>query len=102
MDQFLTITVFGILLVLLGIMNMRGNISSIHWYNRRRVTAEDIPKYGRCMGLATVLIGVSMIVTAVLGLVFRTDATDLLILPGLIVGIGMMLYAQLKYNKGIF
>lgn len=33
--------IFSILIVGLGIMNYKGNISSIHWYNRRKVTKEN-------------------------------------------------------------
>lgn len=50
MGKFITFLLIGIVLVILGITNIKGNISSIHWYNRSKVSANDIPKYGKCMG----------------------------------------------------
>ena len=31
----------GILIILLGVFNLKGNIASIHWYNRRKVSKEN-------------------------------------------------------------
>ena len=42
--------IIGIILLILGVFNIRGNISTIHWYNRRRVAESDIPKYGKFVG----------------------------------------------------
>ena len=39
--------IIGLFASILGIMNIRGNISSIHSYNRRKVKEEDRPKYGK-------------------------------------------------------
>jgi len=33
MGEYIAILVLGILLLPLGIMNIKGNISSVHWYN---------------------------------------------------------------------
>ena len=38
----------------------RGNIGSIHWYNRRKVTKENQLPYCRCVGLGTLIVGLSM------------------------------------------
>ena len=35
----------GVICVLLGIFNMCGNIGTIHWYNRRKVTKENQKAY---------------------------------------------------------
>lgn len=45
--EHLLLLVLGIFLSVLGIVNMKGNISTIHSYNRRKVKEEDVPKYGR-------------------------------------------------------
>lgn len=45
MENFLLLIV-GILLSVLGAVNIKGNIRTIHAYNRRNVREEDIPKYG--------------------------------------------------------
>lgn len=35
-SRYITMLILGILLISIGIMNVKGNISSIHWYNRTR------------------------------------------------------------------
>ena len=93
--------ILGALLCVLGVVNLRGNISTIHSYNRRRVREEDVPKYGRAMGTGTLIIGVSFMVSFVT--TFWSEAIMAFILvPALLVGLGFMLYAQFKYNGGIF
>ena len=49
MENYLLLIV-GILLSVLGAVNIKGNIRTIHAYNRRNVREEDIPKYGRAVG----------------------------------------------------
>mgnify|MGYP001034530108 CR=1 FL=1 len=39
--------ILGVFISVMGIVNIKGNISTIHSYNRRRVKEEDIPKYGK-------------------------------------------------------
>ena len=93
--------ILGALLCVLGVVNLRGNISTIHSYNRRRVREEDVPKYGRAMGTGTLIIGASLVVSFVT--TFWSEAIMAFILvPALLVGLGFMLYAQFKYNGGIF
>ena len=48
----------GILIIIIGIVNMTGNISTLHSYHRHRVRPEDIKPFGRLVGLGTLLIGV--------------------------------------------
>lgn len=43
MDNILLL-VFGICLSALGIINIKGNISTIHSYNRKNVKEEDIDR----------------------------------------------------------
>lgn len=106
MTEYITMLILGILLIPLGIMNIKGNIQSIHWYNRTRITEETRPKYGRLMGIGTVIIGGGLILSAVLNLLVKMNIAVLIggaiTLTAVIVGIAFMLYAQIKYNKGIF
>jgi len=53
--------VLGICISVLGIVNIRGNISTIHSYNRRKVKEEDVPKYGKAVGTGTLIMGVSLV-----------------------------------------
>ena len=60
MDNVLLL-ILGIFLSVLSILNIKGNISAIHSYNRRKVKEEDISKYGKAVGTGTVIMGASLI-----------------------------------------
>lgn len=92
----------GIILTILGIFNMQGNIATIHWYNRRKVSKEDQLPYCRCMGLGTLIIGVSLIIAGLLLPLIGDEGSAWIMAGGILVGLALMLYAQIKYNKGIF
>lgn len=97
----LMLLVLGVFVSVLGAVNLAGNISTIHSYNRRKVREEDIPKYGKAVGMGTLVIGVSMIVA--FGLSFLNETLiAAIVLPAFAVGTGFILYAQFKYNHGIF
>ena len=40
----IALLILGIFISVIGIVNMTGNISTIHSYNRRKVKEEDVPK----------------------------------------------------------
>lgn len=98
----LSLLILGLLLMGLGAVNFRGNIASVHWYNRRKVREEDIPKYGRAVGGGTLIIGASLVLTAVLQLVWPSETVYGVTVAGIVVGLGCMLYGQFRYNHGIF
>ena len=102
----ITMLILGVLLVVIGIENVKGNIASIHWYNRRRITEETRPKYGKLMGIGTLVIAGGLIFSAVLNMIVKMNIAVLIggaiTLITVIVGLAFMLYAQFKYNKGIF
>lgn len=54
--------ILGVLISALGIMNMKGNISSLHWYHRQRVSPDDVKPFGKRVGLGTLIIGIAIIV----------------------------------------
>lgn len=92
----------GAIIAVLGVFNLRGNIGSIHWYNRRKVSKEDQLPYCRCVGLGTLLIGVAMIIAGVVQALVSAEVSAVVVLVGIIIGLVLILYAQFKYNKGIF
>ena len=109
MTAFITVSGLGLLISILGIINMTGNISSIHWYHRQRVTEENRRPFGMLVGLGTLIIGLSMIVFGVLFLISeRTQLTALVIIgvaelvTSIIAGMIVSFYAMKKYNGGIF
>lgn len=100
--KYLPLLVLGIIMIIMGVINWKGNLSTIHWYNRRKVSETDAPKYGKAMGLGTLIMGSSMFMTAILQMIFDLEFIFYISLVGIIVGLIIMLYAQFKYNKGIF
>ena len=92
----------GIICVMLGIFNMRGNIGTIHWYNRRKVTKENQKAYCTFVGLGTLIVGVAIIAGAVIQALGYLAASGLAIGVGVLIGLALILYAQFKYNKGLF
>lgn len=100
MDNILLL-ILGIFLSVLGIVNIKGNISTIHSYNRRKVKEEDIPKYGKAVGTGTVIIGAALIV-AYLVTFWNEAAIDYIVIPAMAIGLAFILYGQIKYNRGIF
>ncbi len=92
----------GVICATLGMFNMRGNIATIHWYNRRKVTKENQKPYCRFVGLGTFIIGVSMIAAGIFQTVIGIEVGSFVLLGGIIAGLILILYAQIKYNRGIF
>lgn len=100
MDNVLLL-IFGIFLSVLGILNIKGNISTIHSYNRRKVRDEDIPKYGKAVGTGTLVIGASLVLSYLVTF-WNETVIDYIVLPAMVVGLAFILYGQIKYNHGIF
>ena len=76
-------------------------IHTIHSYNRRRVKEEDVPKYGKVVGTGTLIIGISLVLGFIVSF-WSEEIMGYIILPAIIIGLGLILYGQFKYNKGIF
>ena len=100
--EYLGLLVMVILLSTLGIVNIMGNISTIHAWNRKRVKEADIPRYGRAIGAGTLVIGAAFFIVSYLVTFWNAAVIDYIMLPGLGIGLALILYAQLKYNHGIF
>ena len=97
----LALLILGLFISVLGITNIKGNISTVHSYNRRKVRDEDIPKYGKAVGTGTLIIGLSLVVSFIT--TFWSEVImPFVILPAVVVGLGFILYAQFKYNRGLF
>jgi len=109
MVEFITVLIFGVLISVLGIINMTGNISSLHWYHRQRVSEENKKPFGKLVGLGTLIIGIAIIVFGILFLIFEKIQINVLLVVGaielivsIIAGMIISFYAMKKYNGGIF
>ena len=99
----------GVVICVLGFINMSGNISSLHEYHRSRVSEENVKPFGRLVGIGTVIVGASVILYSLFLILFELLSIDLfaivgavLMLVGVAVGIVISFYAMKKYNGGIF
>ena len=105
----IVILIVGIVCIVLGISNMRGNISSLHSYHRHRVSEEDRIPFGKQVGLGTVIVGIGIIVFSILSSITLYTENNIFILVGtaflivgIILGLVISFRAMIKYNKGIF
>lgn len=92
----------GAILSALGIFNMCGNIGSIHWYNRRKVAKEDQKIYCLIVGLGTLIVGVALIAAGIIQAFVGIEESAFIMVGGILVGLILILYAQFKYNRGLF
>ena len=109
MESIFVPAILGIVLIVIGIMNMKGNISSLHWYHRQRVTEEDRKPFGKLVGLGTLIIGIAFVLSGILFWISEVTSTEIWLIigcvitvVGIVVGLGLSFYAMIKYNKGIF
>ena len=101
--------IIGIVCIVIGISNRKGNISMLHSYHRKRVSDEDKIPFGKLVGLGMIIIGIALIITGALTYlsvslqenIYATVGQAVLI-AGLVIGLGINFYAMKKYNKGIF
>lgn len=109
MGAFIVTIIIGIVCIMLGISNMKGNISSLHSYHRHRVSEEDTAAFGKAVGIGTVIIGVGISAYGAFAIAALLSGLDVLLLAGtaamivgLAVGLPISIYAIIKYNKGLF
>lgn len=99
----------GAVLMITGISNLKGNISSIHSYHTHRVKQEDKKAFGELMGVGTIICSLGIMIFGLLSMLSDSTGNYSLMSIGswcmvlcFIVGIGFMTYATIKYNKGLF
>jgi len=109
MTGFIGSFIVGIVCIVLGISNMRGNINSLHSYHRHRVSEADRLPFGKQVGLGTVIIGGGVIAFSILSAVTVYSGHQIFVTVGsavllvaLAVGLTISFRAMIKYNKGIF
>ena len=109
MPSLIVSALVGVLCIVMGAFHMKGNLSTLHFYHRHRVSEQDRLPFGKLVGLGTIIIGVAIIVFGILLMigeslerpVFASIGTGVAIV-GTVVGLVLSFYAMIKYNKGIF
>ena len=109
MEMFITFAIVGLICIFIGISNARGNISMLHSYHTHRVSEEDKPRFGKLVGIGMIIFGIAMIaagalITAsiMLSMSMLSTVGYAVMISCMVVGLGLIFYALIKYNKGIF
>ena len=99
----------GLALVVIGILNTKGNVSMLHGYHTKRVSEEDRIPFGKKVGCGTIIMGAGIVAFGALSLVSNLTTQSIYQIVGyvvmgvtLIVGSVIVFGAMKKYNKGIF
>ena len=108
MENIFTI-ILGVVCIVIGISNRKGNITMLHSYHRKNVSEEDRIPFGKLVGLGTIIIGITLILFGGLKYLSATLQNDIfsmvatfVFVAGLVSGLGFSFYAMKKYNNGIF
>ncbi len=109
METIIVPGILGLMITVIGIVNMTGNISTLHWYHRSHVKEEDRLPFGRMIGKGTIIIGLTLIVNACFEYAAARSGNaspgtigGIILTAGLALGSVLIIWALFKYNKGIF
>ena len=109
MAGFIVAFLVGLLCIGLGISHRKGNISSLHFYHRNRVSEEDRIPFGKMVGTGTIIMGVAVSLFSAFSAAavlmekqWLTWVGTGIMITGMVIGSGISFYAMKKYNKGIF
>lgn len=99
MDTFILVAVAGLMFVLAYLIGVKGKIQLMHDYHYQRVKEEDKKAYTQTIGVGLSIIGIILLLYMI---PTPTMIGTLILIVGFTLGLGVMVYAQYKYNKGIF
>ena len=101
--------IFGVLIevavsaacIVLGLLIWKKQkVSLLHDYHYRNVKREDIPAYTRQIGIGLITVGIGILISGLLDLVY-SSLWWIPILSGFLIGMCLMYQAQKKYNGSI-
>ena len=108
MGGFAVSFIVGIICIVIGIKNMKGDISSLHSYHKNRVKEEDVLPFGRLVGMGTIIVGTAVMLFSALSALAVALGNDVytvigtvVMIVGIVAGLGVAFYGMKKYNGGI-
>ena len=84
MGEFITQIVIGLVLIIIGIFNMKGNISLLHSYHRKRVKEEDIKPFGKKVGTGSIIIGITIILAGLFTIFNYANISNVILVIGIV------------------
>ena len=109
MLESIILAVLGIVCIVIGVLNTKGNISMLHAHHRKRVSEENIRPFGKMVGAGTIIIGVGFILGGIFFALSEllqsgvySTVGGVILIVGVVVGLVISFAAMFKYNKGIF
>lgn len=95
--QYIVIMLLGLLLLVLGFINISGNVRFIHRYQRRGVNTENMPKYAIFMGLCNGIIGAGCFSVGLIQSIRYFGEAWYFLYATIGVGIIILVYAQSRF-----
>ena len=103
---FIILVITGIIILLIGLSNIRGNLSAIHAYHTNNIKPEDKPIFGKIVGIGHIIIGICIIIKGILSFMatYKNIAVfsqigNAVLISGTVIGLVIIFYALFKYNK---
>lgn len=103
------IIIVGIACLVIGILNMKGNISMLHSYHINNISEENKLVFGKITGIGMFIISFSLIIYGCLLIPAELTkeniymlVANVVLIAGLVLGLVILLYAIKKYNGKIF
>lgn len=90
----------GISLIVLGyLIWKKEKISLLHDYHYDKVSEEDKKAFCAVSGIGVLVIGVGILITAILTAITYSMWSYVAFAIGFVVGLAMLIYAGIKYNR---
>ena len=89
-------------LALGGAIWLRKKITLIHDYHYKKVKEEDKKAYTAVMGKGMMVLGAGCILSGLVCAFGKEAWIGPVLIGGFVLGLGLMLYGQFRYNHGIF
>lgn len=109
MIVFIIAIIIGLIIIAIGLKNIKGNIDSIHSYHRHRVSEEDKAIFGKYMGIGTIICGIAVMIFGIFSILSIVLSLSQLMVCGsyltmilVTIGVVILTFTTIKYNKGLF
>ena len=101
--EILSLSFIGLLLIYTGcLIWQKKQINILHKYHYRNVREEDKESYATVIGVGSCVMGAGIFAVPYLNLLSGTALGWYICGAALILGIGIMIFSQFKFNGGLF